>query len=322
MNWQATMSWQTAHKRAELYSMIRSFFSQRNVLEVETPQLSQGTVTDLHLDAFATKYQFLESGVEQSLYLQTSPEFAMKRLLASGYGDIYQLCKAFRDEPYGRFHNPEFTILEWYRLGFSQSDLMLEVEALLINTLKCAPADYVSYQQVFKQYTNIDPLFTTIFELKSYLYRVEKLSDWLKDVEDIDTLLQFIFAECIETKIGINAPCFVFGFPASQASLAKINQDDARVADRFECYFKGVELANGFCELTDADIQLKRFNQDNITRGEHGKTERPIDDRFINGLIHGLPDCSGVALGIDRLLMLATHEKSIENVISFGISRA
>lgn len=322
MNWQASMSWQTAQKRAQIYSMIRTFFSDRNVVEVETPLMSQGTISDLHLDAFATKYNFLSTAIEQTLYLQTSPEFAMKRLLASGYGDIYQLCKAFRDEPYGRFHNPEFTILEWYRLGFNYHDLMAEVEALLISTLNCLPAEYVSYQKVFKQYTGIDPLSTTIVELKGYLNQYEKLSNWLIDVEDIDTLLQFIFAECIEKNIGKNAPCFVFAFPASQACLAKINLKDVRVAERFECYFKGIELANGFSELTDADIQLERFKQDNNKRGEHGKPERPIDDRFIKALAQGLPECSGVALGIDRLLMLATGATNIEKVISFGVNRA
>ncbi|WP_448246135.1 elongation factor P--(R)-beta-lysine ligase [Thalassotalea agariperforans] len=322
MNWQASMSWQTAQKRAQVYSMIRTFFNDRNVVEVETPLMSQGTISDLHLDAFSTKYNFLSSGVGQTLYLQTSPEFAMKRLLASGYGDIYQLCKAFRDEPYGRFHNPEFSILEWYRLGFSHHDLMAEVETLLISTLSCLPAEYVSYQNVFQEYTGIDPLSTTIVELKAYLRRNEKFSDWLVDVEDIDTLLQFTFAECIEQHIGKNSPCFVYGFPASQACLAKINREDARVADRFECYYQGIELANGFSELTDAETQLERFKQDNIKRVAHGKTESPIDDRFIMALAQGLPECSGVALGIDRLLMLATGETNIKKVITFGVNRA
>lgn len=321
MNWQATMTWQVAQQRAKLNKKIRAFFDKRSVVEVETPIVSQGTITDVHLDGFKTKYEFLVSG-DVELYLQTSPEFAMKRLLASGYKDMYQICKAFRDEPYGRHHNPEFTILEWYRLGYDHFELMKEVEQLLIYTLDCQPATYISYQDVFSENVGIDPLVTCVNELKNYLTSNDMLDDWLIEVEDVDTLLQFIFAEVIEKNIGKEAPCFVYGFPSSQASLAKICIKDERVSERFECYFKGFELANGFHELTDDKIQYGRFDDDNYKRKRLGLLSRPIDTRFIAALNSGIPECSGVALGVDRLMMLLSDIENISDVLTFTIENA
>ncbi|WP_440874788.1 elongation factor P--(R)-beta-lysine ligase [Thalassotalea sp. PLHSN55] len=325
MTWSSTLSWRNAQQRAELLSSIRSYFDRNSVLEVETPLLSQGTVTDVYLDAFHTRYNFLANSDQKNselFYLQTSPEFAMKRLLASGYQDIFQLCKAFRHEPAGSHHNPEFTILEWYRLGFDHFALMDDLDALLQDVLNCLPSTKLSYQEVFLKFLNIDPLDTSLASLLSVIKEQGILSDWLSKETDIDVLLQFIFAEVIEPQIGIEEPCFIYGFPRSQAALAKISTDDNRVADRFECYFRGIELANGFHELTCADEQKERFEQDNITRKSKGLAEREIDENFLAALNHGLPECSGVALGIDRLVMLALHEKSIKNVISFPIEHA
>ena len=309
-SWQPSMNWQKAKQRAQVLAQVRSFFLARNVIEVETPLFSRSTVTDSHCD------------VSTDLYAQTSPEFAMKRLLASGYGCCYQICKAFRHEQHGRYHNPEFTMLEWYRIAFDHFQLMDEVEALLCVVLDCQSVERISYQELFINEVNIDPLNTHKAELLAVIVSHNKLSDWLEVEECIDTLLQFIMAELIEPKIGQVSPCFVYNFPASQASLARISTEDERVAERFECYFKGIELANGFHELTDAVQQINRFEQDNETRVHMGKVKHNIDGNFISALSHGLPSCAGVALGIDRLVMLALSATHLDQVITFPITKA
>ncbi len=325
MSWQPTLTWQNAQKRAQVLIRIRQFFAERNVVEVETPALSQGTVTDVNLDAFSCDYDFLSDSSPEhssSLYLQTSPEFHMKRLLASGYGCIFQIAKAFRHEEAGRYHNPEFTMLEWYRLGFDHFELMGEVSELLEAVLGCSEARQVTYQQLFLEQVGLDPLVTTREQLISLITKKNKLSDWLVLEPDIDILLQFVFSEIIEPNIGLGSPCFVYNFPKSQASLAKISPDDKRVAQRFECYYQGVELVNGFNELIDVSNQLQRFHQDNNQRKKLSLIEKPIDKNFISALSHGLPQCSGVALGIDRLIMLALKAEHIEHVVSFPVERS
>jgi lysyl-tRNA synthetase class 2 len=319
------MDWQNAKQRAHILAQIRSFFLALDIIEVETPLLSHATVTDVHLDAFSTLYNYsAESHCDEStnLYAQTSPEFAMKRLLASGYGCCYQICKAFRHEQQGRYHNPEFTMLEWYRVGFDHFQLMDEVAELLSSVLGCQQVERISYQELFIREVAIDPLMTNRDELIRIISAHDKLSDWLEQEDCLDTLLQFIMAELIEPNIGDNKPCFVYNFPASQASLAKISLKDPRVAERFECYFKGIELANGFHELTDVAQQKLRFEQDNQTRTTLGKIEQDIDQHFISALEHGLPACAGVALGIDRLVMLALTVNKIDQVITFPIVNA
>jgi lysyl-tRNA synthetase class 2 len=324
MSWKPTLTWEYAQKRAQVLKQIRQFFDERNVVEVETPALSQGTVTDVHLDAITCKYNFLsDTSAEQTtnLYLQTSPEFHMKRLLASGYGCIFQIAKAFRHEEAGRFHNPEFSLLEWYRLGFDHFALMKEVAELLKVILACKEPTRITYQQLFLDITKLDPLMTTRAELLSLIEDHGKMSDWLAAEQDNDILLQFIFSEIIEPNIGIDSPCFVYNFPSSQASLAKTCAKDARVAERFECYFQGVELVNGFNELTDVDMQIQRFQEDNDKRKVLCVPEMSIDNNFISALSAGLPQCSGVALGIDRLIRLALKAEHSEKVISFPIDR-
>ena len=319
------MDWQNAKQRAHILAQIRSFFLALDIIEVETPLLSHATVTDVHLDAFSTLYNYsAESHCDEStnLYAQTSPEFAMKRLLASGYGCCYQICKAFRHEQQGRYHNPEFTMLEWYRVGFDHFQLMDEVAELLSSVLGCQQVERISYQELFIREVAIDPLMTNRDELIRIISAHDKLSDWIEQEDCLDTLLQFIMAELIEPNIGDNKPCFVYNFPASQASLAKISLKDPRVAERFECYFKGIELANGFHELTDVAQQKLRFEQDNQTRTTLGKIEQDIDQHFISALEHGLPACAGVALGIDRLVMLALTVNKIDQVITFPIVNA
>lgn len=325
MTWQTTLSWQNAQKRAAVLQQIRQFFAERQVIEVETPALSQGTVTDVYLDAFTCKYNFLaDSPADQSadLYLQTSPEFHMKRLLACGYGCIFQIAKAFRHEESGRNHNPEFTMLEWYRIGFDQFDLMHEVAGLLQLVLGGSKAVFTSYQDIFINTVSVDPLATTFAELVGVLNKHGKSADWIVEMNDPDLLLQFIFTEIIEPTIGIDQPQFIYDFPIAQASLAKRSSDDPRVAQRFECYYRGIELVNGFNELTDATEQVIRFEEDNRKRTEQGLAVKPIDVNFIAALSHGLPQCSGVALGIDRLIMLALDCQNINEVVSFGIENA
>jgi lysyl-tRNA synthetase class 2 len=319
------MKWEVAKSRGNVINAIRDFFKNKNVVEVETPSLSMGTVTDPYLEAFSTQYNYLDnSDIDQSqqLYLQTSPEFHMKRLLASGYGCIFQICKAFRHEDSGRYHNPEFTLLEWYRIGFDQHDLMAEIDELLSTVVKTQKSEKISYQNLFIKFVSIDPLTATFAQLYGVIELHGKAADWLYESDDCDLLLQFIFSEIIEKNIGLSRPCFVYNFPIAQASLAKECADDNRVAQRFECYFKGVELANGFNELTDADTQITRFEQDNSKRQQLGLATKNIDENFIKALQSGLPQCAGVALGIDRLMMIALGKSAIEDVISFPIERA
>ncbi|REL25257.1 elongation factor P--(R)-beta-lysine ligase [Thalassotalea euphylliae] len=321
MTWQPSMDWATAQQRAKLLSTIRSFFNNRNVVEVETPQMCSGTITDVHLDPIVANYDWHHEGVNK-LYLQTSPEYPMKRLLASGYQSIYQIAKAFRNEAEGRLHNPEFTMLEWYRLGFSMKDLIDEVSELLVETLSVSSTDIQSYEHAFLAHTQLNPLETSLAECLAFIEQHGKLEPWLEATTSLDTLLQFIFCEWVEPKIGQLVPCFIHSFPSSQASLATINTDDARVANRFECYFKGVELVNGFHELTDKEQQLRRFAEDNNQREQMGAQTRAVDDKFIAALAEGLPACSGVALGIDRLIMLAMGKQSISEVMTFTTQNA
>jgi lysyl-tRNA synthetase class 2 len=286
------------------------------VLEVDTPAMSHATVTDIHLHTFQTKFIGPGYADGSKLYLMTSPEFHMKRLLAAGSGCIYQINKAFRNEENGRFHNPEFTMLEWYRVGFDHHKLMDEMDALLQVVLECGQAERMTYQQAFIDVLGVCPLEGTMAELKLAAEKLG-LSDIAQPEEDRDTLLQLLFSIGVEGKIGQSAPAFVYDFPASQAALAKINKQDSRVADRFEVYFKGIELANGFHELDDPQEQLKRFEQDNAKRIEMGLSPQPIDHHLIAALKSGLPECAGVALGVDRLIMLAIGCDHIDQVTAF-----
>ncbi|GAA5132271.1 elongation factor P--(R)-beta-lysine ligase [Thalassotalea piscium] len=319
------LTWEVAKQRAEFIQEIRMFFYQRNVIEVETPLLSNGTVTDVHLDVFDTAYEhFPDTPIHEHrlLYLQTSPEFAMKRLLAHGYGSIFQICKAFRKEAYGAFHNPEFTMLEWYRVGFSYNELIAEVSDLLTTLLACEQPEIKSYQNAFLEATTIDPLQCSIEQLQRFLALRGVNDDWISQETEKDTLLQYVFSEYVETIIGKVVPCVIVDFPKTQAALACVSESDPRVAHRFECYFKGVELANGYEELTDPEEQLNRFHRDNETRKRLGKALKPIDNNLIEAMEKGLPKCSGIALGVDRLLMIALGKNTISEVITFNIERA
>ncbi|HAS6603608.1 elongation factor P--(R)-beta-lysine ligase [Vibrio parahaemolyticus] len=315
-NWQPTASIEQLRQRATLIAAIRQFFAERQVMEVDTPAMSHATVTDIHLHTFQTEFVGPGYADGSKLFFMTSPEFHMKRLLAAGSGCIYQINKAFRNEENGRYHNPEFTMLEWYRVGFDHHKLMDEMDDLLQLVLKCGAAQRMTYQQAFIDVLGVCPLEGSMTELKSAASKLG-LSDIAEPEEDRDTLLQLLFSVGVENKIGQDVPAFVYDFPASQAALAKINPQDHRVADRFEVYFKGIELANGFHELDNPKEQLARFEQDNAKRIEMGLKPQPIDYHLISALEAGLPDCAGVALGIDRLIMLALGCDHIDQVTAF-----
>lgn len=320
-SWQPSAAIEQLRKRAELIAQIRRFFAEREVLEVDTPAMSHATVTDIHLHTFNTDFVGPGYADGKKLYLMTSPEFHMKRLLAAGSGSIYQINKAFRNEENGRYHNPEFTMLEWYRVGFDHHALMDEMDALLQLVLGCGKAIRMTYQQAFLSVLEVCPLEGSMQAL-----RVAAAGLGLQDIadreQDRDTLLQLLFSVGVEPRIGQQAPAFVYDFPASQAALAKINSDDPRVADRFEVYFRGIELANGFHELDDAQEQLARFVADNQQRLKMGLAMQPIDYHLIEALKAGLPPCAGVALGIDRLIMLALGCEHIDQVTAFAFPRA
>ncbi|MGV3346826.1 elongation factor P--(R)-beta-lysine ligase [Enterobacteriaceae bacterium LUAb1] len=320
VNWQPSAPIANLLKRAKILREIRAFFADRGVLEVETPAMSQATVTDVHLVSFQTR--FVGPGAAQGidLWLMTSPEYHMKRLLAAGSGPIYQMGRSFRNEEAGRYHNPEFTMLEWYRPHYDMYRLMNEVDDLLQHILDCESAETLSYQQAFIRHLDIDPLSADKAQLREVAKKLgaEEIACAEKDR---DTLLQLLFMLGVEPKIGIERPAFVYHFPASQAALAEISTEDHRVAERFEVYFKGIELANGFRELTDVREQRGRFEQDNRKRTLQGLPPQPIDHFLLDALAHGLPECAGVALGVDRLIMLALGVDSLSEVIAFPVER-
>ncbi|MDU6410832.1 MAG: elongation factor P--(R)-beta-lysine ligase [Yersiniaceae bacterium] len=322
-----TASWQPSApvanllKRAAIMAEIRRFFSDRGVLEVETPAMSQATVTDIHLVPFKTEFVGPGAAGGLPLYLMTSPEYHMKRLLAAGSGPIFQLCRSFRNEESGRHHNPEFTMLEWYRPHYDMYRLMNEVDDLLQQVLDCDSAESLSYQQAFTRHLDVDPLSADKAQLREAAKKLD-LSNIADVEEDRDTLLQMLFTFGVEPHIGLDRPAFVYHFPASQAALAEISTEDHRVAERFEVYYKGMELANGFRELTDSNEQRQRFEQDNRRRAARGLPVHPVDNNLLDALTHGMPECAGVALGVDRLIMLALGAGRLSDVIAFSVERA
>jgi len=321
MDWQPSASIASLKSRARIMATIRRFFELRQVMEVETPTLSQTTVTDVHLHTFETTFVGPGFADGKRLYMQTSPEFHMKRLLCAGSGAIYQMSKAFRNEESGRHHNPEFTMLEWYQPDYDHMTLINEVDELLQIVLGTQSCDIITYQQLFMTYLKLDPLSADIEMIRDVALSYD-FGDFVVTESNKDTLLQCLFCFVIEPQIGLEKPIAVYNFPASQAALAQLDSTDERVARRFEFYYRGIELANGFHELQDATEQLDRFKQDNRERQQDGLVEQPIDYRLIEALAHGLPNCAGVALGIDRLVMLALKQSHIQDVISFDVSRS
>lgn len=308
--------------RAALVDGVRQFFRDREVLEVNTPVLSQATSTDPAIEPFATRYSGPAYPDGLTLYLQTSPEFAMKRLLAQGSGPIYQLCPVFRNGEFGSRHNPEFTLLEWYRPGFDHHRLMAEVAELVMACIGRELAmEKTSYVDLFQQNFGWDPLEVglPILVETAVLHGIDVDRNTLRSV---DQWLDLLMSLVVEPRLGREKLTFVYDYPASQASLARLHPQDQRLACRFELYYQGVELANGFHELADAAEQQSRFEQENDQRKRAGQPVLPIDYRLIEALETGLPDCAGVALGLDRLLMLKLGAESLDQVLSFPLPQA
>ncbi len=312
--WQPTASRQNLQQRAAILATIRQFFLDRHVMEVETPLLGHSTATNPFIDSL------MVAEVNQHQhppYLQTSPEFPMKRLLAAGSGSIYQICKAFRAEENGRFHNSEFTMLEWYRVGFDHHQLMDEVDELLKLILDTISAERVTYAQLFQHFVGVDPHTASASTLAARAQQRAISIPKNAHMEDVDFWRQLLMMHYIEPHIGQLRPIFITDYPASQAALARIRPGNPPVAERFEVYFRGIELANAYHELGNPDEQRHRFQLDNQRRAALGLPQIPLDNALIAALAHGLPDCAGIALGIDRLVMLATQATSIAEVISF-----
>jgi lysyl-tRNA synthetase class 2 len=312
--WQPTATLARLQLRAAILAKIRAFFAERGVLEVETPLLCPSTATDLFIESFTTQYQW----DDRTYYLQTSPEFPMKRLLASGSGAIYQLGKAFRHEPRGHLHNPEFTMLEWYRPGFDHHNLMDEMDDLLQGVLNTPPATRLSYAELFKHYLSLNPHTSDLTELQNCAihHNLEGLMEL--QTLDRDDWLNLLLTHFIEPRLGHECPVFIYDYPASQAALARIRAEQPPVAERFEVYFRGVELANGYHELSDATEQQQRFERDIQLRQKRGYPTPPVDKKLLAALRQGFPNCAGVALGIDRLIQLAANASSLAEVISFA----
>jgi len=319
-NWRSVALHDNLRVRAMILAKIRQFFAERDVMEVETPLMCHATVTDPHVVGIPVLFNRLGCANETILYLQTSPEYAMKRLLAMQIGPIYQISKAFRQGEVGRIHNPEFTMLEWYRPGFDHSHLMDEVDVFLQTILHTPAADRISYADLFQQYFSINPHVADVEVLSACAK--EKMIPIESNLPDRDAWLNLLWTHYIEPRVGHERPLFLYDFPVSQAALAKIRDEEFPVASRFEVYYKGMELANGFHELQDSAEQLRRFEKDLAQRKQRGQPVIEIDKRFIAALEHGLPDCAGIAMGIDRLVMLALDCKSIAEVITFTFENA
>jgi lysyl-tRNA synthetase class 2 len=379
--WHPTASRQTLVRRAELLATVRQFFADRHVLEVDTPMLVNAPVTDVHIHSAEVHLQ----GASRPYFLHTSPEYAMKRLLAAGSGDIYQICHVVRGLERGKLHNAEFTLIEWYRLGFSLEQLMTEVAALACKVLGEHEVEYITYQDAFRRELKIDPLDATDAELRDVARHsaidatdaephdvarhsaidatdaephdvashsaidttdaklhdvarhsaIDATNAELHDVApnsaidapvlrdlDRDQLLDALMGLIIGPRLGQKKLTFIHRYPASQAALAQLDPHDPRTALRFELYCEGIELANGFHELASATEQRTRFETDRNLRKQRGLPIYDLDENLLSALAHGLPDCSGVALGFDRLAMLATGAKQIDAVLPFPIENA
>lgn len=319
MSWRPTASFRALKHRAAMLAAAREFFANRGILEVETPILSAAAVSDLHIESMSTRL----AGMASPAYLCTSPEFAMKRLLAAGSGDIYQICKAFRDGERGRWHNPEFTLIEWYRVGFDDSSLMNEVEALIGRLLaphrSLGPAERLSYSAALERHAGVDADQAGDEELTEAARRHGVVCDAKLDR---DAKLDLLMALVVGPRLGLERPCFVCDYPQSQAALARLKPGVPPVAARFELYLNGIELANGFHELTDAAIQRARFEQELTQRRGRGQLQRPLDERLLAALASGMPDCAGVALGFDRLAAIALGAPRIADAMAFTIDNA
>jgi lysyl-tRNA synthetase class 2 len=349
-DWRPTASRARLERRASALAQVRAFFAKRGVMEVDTPIIVNAPVTDVHIhsaevrfpgdgfpgDGFPGDERAVDGESPARFFLHTSPEFAMKRLLAAGSGDIYQVCHVARGLERGRHHNAEFTLVEWYRNGFTLERLMDEVDAFARHVLgpvaTSFASQYVTYREAFISALGLDPLTCPLSELRAAAldlgfalaantHAAAGESAHLAD-SGRDELLDFLMAAHIGPKLGRKALTFIHRYPASQAALARLDPADLRTALRFELYCEGLELANGFHELASAAEQRARFEQDLAERKRRGLPAHGLDERLLAALSKGLPDCAGVALGFDRLLMLAAGATHIDEVLPFPTERA
>lgn len=309
-DWRPATAREALAARASLLAYVRAFFAERDILEVETPCLARYGVTDLHI-------QCIE--VPGYGFLQSSPEYHMKRLLAAGSGAIWQISRVFRHGEAGRRHNPEFSLLEWYRPGFSLDQLIDECVALLSPLLKPASVTRYHFRDVFRQHAGLDPLTASAAELA-----LRAQQNHAPDNLDKPALVDWLMATVVEPALAKDVLVIVDDFPGWAAALARQHQDDDGewVAQRFEIYFGGYELANGYFELTDADEQASRFQRDRELRRKHGLYDMAPDSRLLAALQQGLPDCSGVAIGLDRVLMAQLGVEDIRELLAFPTDRA
>lgn len=321
--WRPAASREVLAARARLLAGIREFFARNGVMEVETPLCSHAGCSDPAITSLTTRFTGPGAPVGETLYLHSSPEFPMKRLLAAGSGSIYQLCRVFRNGELGPRHNPEFTLLEWYRPGFDHHRLMGEV-AELVNCLLPAPlpVQRLSYAQLFLTHLQLDPHCVAPEELRELAIARGIAGAEVLDLETRDAWLDLLLSHLIEPGLGRGCLTFVYDYPASQASLARVRAGQPPLAERFELYLGGLEIANGFHELADAREQRARFEHENAARTAASLPTVPLDERLLAALQAGLPDCAGVALGIDRLLMYLSGLDDIRQVLAFPYQRA
>ncbi len=316
-DWQPQATRELLEQRAQLLHRIRAFMEGRGILEVETPHLSRAAPTDPHIHSLTLSVRRPQDDLTVRCWLHTSPEFPMKRLLAAGSGPIYQLCRVYRGEEAGRLHNPEFTLLEWYRPGFDHVALMDEV-ADLLKSLGVTEVQRMSYGEIFSARVGLDPHSADI----DCLVRRAAALGFLSEPADPAVLLDFLFSELVAPGLGQGGAVFVHDYPQHQAALARVRPGNPPVAERFELFMNGMEIANGFHELADVAEQQRRFEQDNQRRRAAGLPAMPLDEHLLAALAHGLPDCAGVAVGVDRLLMALTGAARIDDVLAFPFDRA
>ncbi len=320
-DWRPLASAEVLQRRATLLEAVRAFFRQRGVLEVETPLLGRHTNPDPALASLPVLAEGAGEGQGPGHSLQTSPEFAMKRLLAAGSGPIYQVCKAFRGGERGRRHNPEFSLLEWYRPGFGYHQLMDEVAAL-VRTLAGDPdlaEERLTYRELFDR-LGVDPHRATPAELQA-VAEAQGIGGAAGLDLPRDAWLDLLLTHCLEADLGRGRLSFLYDYPETQAALARVRPGEPPVAERFELYWEGMELANGFQELTDPEEQRRRFVQEQERHRARGQEAPALDERFLAALASGLPPCAGVALGLDRLLMVLSGATHIDQVLAFPWER-
>ncbi len=322
-SWRPTAAIETLRKRGDIVWKIREFFHTHGFTEVHTPVLSRDSVIDAYIDPIRVMAHELrcQSAGDGEFYLQTSPEFSMKRLVAAGMSAIYQIGPVFRAEERGDFHNPEFTMVEWYRIGDDLDSAIDLLARLVAGVLDRPGVEVVSYSTAFEAATQVDPLSATVAQLASAATRLG-----LPITEDFssdkDTWLNLLFSEVVQPQLGQHRPTIVSHYPASQSALARVSNKLQGTAERFELFIQGIELANGYHELLDADELEARNHHTLLQRAADGKDPLPSSSRLLQAMRSGLPDCSGCALGLDRLIMVACNVSTIDQVLPFPIERA